>query len=127
MANRNILHRSKLEDFTTWLKDNGYHPVKNNAQFEVLRWKVKGQTMPILFDGKSSEHFSCNEASTPFVLSYIESLVKPEEPKSFDSAFELLTCGTNQVENYTMRSNMMNAVNDLVFTKRWSQKDAAEH
>lgn len=71
MANRNSLHRNKLEDFKLWLIGEGYKPIENNAQYEVLRWKVKGQPMPIIFDGKSTEHLSCNQASIDFVRKFI--------------------------------------------------------
>jgi predicted XRE-type DNA-binding protein len=46
---------------------------------------------------------------------------------SFNNAFELLTDDIKEVENYTMRSNMMNAIVDLIKTKNWTQKEAAEH
>jgi|TARA_R110000744_G_scaffold62478_2_gene128987 predicted XRE-type DNA-binding protein len=47
--------------------------------------------------------------------------------KSFNSAFELLTDDTKDIENYTMRSNMMDAIVDLIKSKDWTQKEAAEH
>ncbi|PKG95983.1 helix-turn-helix domain-containing protein [Paraglaciecola sp. MB-3u-78] len=47
--------------------------------------------------------------------------------KSFNNAFELLTDDIKEVENYTMRSNMMNAIVDLIKAKDWTQKEAAEH
>jgi predicted XRE-type DNA-binding protein len=47
--------------------------------------------------------------------------------QSFNNAFELLTDDTKEVENYTMRSNMMNAIVDLIKAKDWTQKEAAEH
>lgn len=71
MARKNILHRSKLEEFTAWLNAEGFEPVERAANFEVLRWKVKGQPMPIIFDGKSPEHFSCNDASVQTVYKFI--------------------------------------------------------
>ena len=71
MARKNILHRSKLEEFKAWLPKNGYVPIEKAAAFEVLRWKVIGSPMPIIFDGKSSEHFSCNDASVATVCKFI--------------------------------------------------------
>tara|TARA_R110000787_G_scaffold272267_1_gene379639 strand:- start:356 stop:601 length:246 start_codon:yes stop_codon:yes gene_type:complete len=71
MADRNSLHRNKLEDFKVWLVGKGYNPVENHAQHEALRWKVKGQPMPIIFNGKSSEHLSCNQSSLNFVYEFI--------------------------------------------------------
>ena len=72
MARRNLLHRSKLGEFKSWLVSNGYFPIDNAADFEVLRWKVKGSPMPIIFNGKSKEHFSCNEASLLFIKELFE-------------------------------------------------------
>jgi predicted XRE-type DNA-binding protein len=46
---------------------------------------------------------------------------------SLSNAFELLTDDVKVVENYTMRSNMMNAIVDLIKSKDWTQKEAAEH
>lgn len=47
--------------------------------------------------------------------------------KSFSNAFELLTDDIKEVENYTMRSNMMNAIVDLIELKGWTQIEAAEY
>lgn len=47
--------------------------------------------------------------------------------QSFNNAFELLTDDPKEVENYTMRSNMMDAIVDLIKAKDWTQKEAAEH
>jgi predicted XRE-type DNA-binding protein len=47
--------------------------------------------------------------------------------KSFNNAFELLTGDTKEIENYNMRSNMMDAIVDLLKAKDWTQKEAAEH
>ena len=44
-----------------------------------------------------------------------------------NNAFELLTDDIKEVENYTMRSNMMNAIVDLIKLKDWTQKEAAEY
>ena len=71
MARKNLLHRNKIAEFRSWLIGNGYSPIENAAAFEVLRWKVKGSAMPIIFDGKSKEHLSCNEAAITFVSSFI--------------------------------------------------------
>lgn len=71
MANRNLLHRSKLGEFINWLVSKGYEPKPGYADFEALRWKVAGKPMPIIFDGKSPEHLSCNEASVNIVYEFI--------------------------------------------------------
>jgi predicted XRE-type DNA-binding protein len=47
--------------------------------------------------------------------------------ESFSNAFELLTDDDKEIENYVMRSNMMNAISDLIKAKGWTQKEASEH
>lgn len=47
--------------------------------------------------------------------------------KTFNNAFELLTDDVKEVENYMMRSNMMDAIVDIIKAKEWTQKEAAEH
>jgi len=47
--------------------------------------------------------------------------------KSLSNAFELLTDDVKEIENYTMRSHMMNAIVDLIKAKEWTQKEAAMH
>lgn len=71
MAIRNVLHRDKLDDFKSWLSENGFTPLEPKGDFEMLRWKnTKGQPMCIIFNGKSSEHLSCNNAARPLVLKF---------------------------------------------------------
>ncbi len=70
MANRHLLHRSKLSAFREWLGAELLPPV---GPYEVVRWKGKqGQPMRIVFDGSSSQHLSCNEAAIPDVESFIK-------------------------------------------------------
>lgn len=78
MAARNLLHISKLEEFKLWLEKNYgcvIEPCK--GAFEVLRWKnsqdsgYKG-VMPIIFNGKSKEHYSCNESAARYVRKFIK-------------------------------------------------------
>jgi len=45
--------------------------------------------------------------------------------KSYNNAFELLTDNKKEIENYTMRSNMMNAITDLIESNNWTQLEAA--
>ncbi|NQY65867.1 MAG: XRE family transcriptional regulator, partial [Alteromonadaceae bacterium] len=47
--------------------------------------------------------------------------------QSFNNAFELITDDKIEVENYILRSNMMDAIVDLIKSKDWTQKEAAEH
>jgi len=71
MANRCLLHRSKLNSLKLWL---GKEVLPTKGQWEVLRWKNKSnQPMKIIFDNNnSSEHLSCNSAAVNDVLSFIK-------------------------------------------------------
>ena len=88
MANRNLLHRSKLAEFMLWLTENGHDYVEKPAMHQVISWKAESGPKPIIFDGKSSEHFSCNEASVPFVCDFIN---KPKKLKLSNVKFSSLT------------------------------------
>ena len=46
--------------------------------------------------------------------------------KRYDSAFELLTSDAEELENYKMRSGMMNAIVDVIKENNWTQKEAAD-
>jgi hypothetical protein len=91
-----------------WLTENGHDYNERPAMHQMVSWKAKSGPKPIIFDGKSLEHFSCNEASVPFVVAFIEESKNPKEKmKSFDTAFELLTDDPGEVQLLTMRSNMV--------------------
>ena len=72
MSNKNVLHRNKLVKFSGWLLDNDIEPKDPKGDFEVLRFKT-GEigAMPIVFNGSSFEHLSCNQAAMPYVLAFI--------------------------------------------------------
>ena len=71
MAVRNILHRSKLDEFKEWLGNRALPPV---GKWELVRWKGgAGQPMRIVFDNlKSCEHLSCNGAAYRDVRAFIK-------------------------------------------------------
>ncbi|AUS00761.1 hypothetical protein NVP1278O_26 [Vibrio phage 1.278.O._10N.286.54.E8] len=76
MATRNLLHRSKLGEFKEWLQSQGVVIKPTKGAFEVLRWQnsrddeYKG-VMPIIYNGKSQQHLSCNDASVGYVRRFI--------------------------------------------------------
>ena len=47
--------------------------------------------------------------------------------KKFNNAFEILSEDPKQVENFTMRSDMMNAITDIIKAKKWTQTEAAKY
>lgn len=73
MAKRNLLHISKLEQFTLWLTKQGFNVEENAAVYEVIRWKVKNKPMPIIYwKHDAKEHYVCNEHAVPFVKSFLK-------------------------------------------------------
>jgi len=73
MAMRNLLHKTKLSAFESWIKNrDDCFIMPTKGQFEVLRFKANSsRSMPMIFKGKSADHYSCNEASIPFVKQFI--------------------------------------------------------
>lgn len=79
MAARNLLHRSKLNEFKKWLYENyGDIELSPVGQYEVMRLSDGryGEPMKIIFNGKSKEHFSCNEASIKYVVKFTKETSK---------------------------------------------------
>lgn len=71
MRNKNMLHKSKLEDFKRFVKFLGYDITEGKASCEVARFKIPSNPMGIIFEGKSSDHYSVNNAAMPFVDKFI--------------------------------------------------------
>ena len=63
MANRYLLHKSKLDDFKKYLKDNGWVLQDTKGPYEVLRAiNLDLRKRPlIIYSGKSSEHLSVDD------------------------------------------------------------------
>lgn len=78
MARRNLLHRSKMENFKSWLENNyGWVIQPCKGPYEILRWSIGyeyGGQMPIIYDGSSRQHLSCNEASVPYVKRFLKEI-----------------------------------------------------
>lgn len=67
MANRNTLHKTKIDEFKSFIKWLGYKEEKPKGQFEVMRFKIPGHPVGIVFNGKSPEHYSLNNAAAFFM------------------------------------------------------------
>lgn len=46
--------------------------------------------------------------------------------KKYKNAFEILSSEKKEIENYTMRSDMMNAIKDIIKEQEWTQTEAAK-
>ncbi len=75
MATRNILHRSKLDSFKSYLKSKGWIIQDTKGMYEVLRAvNPELQKRPlIIYDGKSKEHFSVDDRDFRIVRDFINS------------------------------------------------------
>lgn len=73
MANRSLLHRSKIEDFKAWLREDGWQIEKTKGIYEVVR-ATKPNRKPLIAytrDNKGSEHISVQERDESVVRAYI--------------------------------------------------------
>ena len=114
MANRNLLHRSKLGEFKLWLNENGFNTIDNPAMYQALSWKVSGGPMPIIFDGKSIEHFSCNEASIPYVDSFIRYNKEQKSKTTFTEKVYEIVFGNTAVNKYYTEEDILNKLKELL-------------
>lgn len=81
MASRDILHRSKLDDFKDYLTTKGWVIQDTKGIYEVLRAiNPEVQKRPlIIYDGKSKEHLSVDDRDFGIVRDYINSRKRGEE------------------------------------------------
>lgn len=73
MAIRNILHRSKLENFKEYLISKGWVMQETKGLYEELR-AVNPYVMKrplIIYDGRSKEHLSVDDRDLGIVRDYI--------------------------------------------------------
>lgn len=73
MANRKLLHRSKIEDFKSWLQADGWQIEQTKGIYEIVRAK-KGDRKPLIVytrDNKGSEHITVQSRDEGVVRAYI--------------------------------------------------------
>jgi len=73
MANRSLLHRSKIEDFKSWLQEDGWQIEQPKGIYEVVR-ATKGTRKPLIVytrDNKGNEHITVQDRDVPVVRAYI--------------------------------------------------------
>jgi hypothetical protein len=73
MSNRSLLHRSKIEDFKNWLKEDGWKIEQPKGIYEVVR-ATKGTRKPLIVytrDNKGNEHITVQDRDVPVVRAYI--------------------------------------------------------
>ena len=73
MANRSLLHRSKVEDFKSWLQEDGWQIEQTKGIYEIVR-ATKGTRKPLIVytrDNKGKEYITVQERDVPVVRAYI--------------------------------------------------------
>ena len=73
MANRALLHRSKIEDFKSWLQADGWQIEQPKGIYEVVR-ATKGTRKPLIVytrDNKGNEHITVQNRDEGVVRAYI--------------------------------------------------------
>lgn len=73
MATRNILHRSKLDEFKTYLKSKGWVIQDTKGTYEALRAinpEVRKRPL-IIYNGKSKEHLSIDDRDFSIIRDFI--------------------------------------------------------
>lgn len=71
---RNLLHRSKLDEFVEWAVSNGYRREQTAASpFEVARLTKDGSSRPIIiYQRLSGDHLTTFAAGTELVNRWIK-------------------------------------------------------
>lgn len=73
MANRSLLQKSKIEDFKSWLQEDGWQIEPTKGIYEIVR-ATKGTRKPLIVytrDNKGKEHLTVQDRDLPVVRAYI--------------------------------------------------------
>ncbi|MET4294741.1 hypothetical protein ABIB06_006574 [Bradyrhizobium sp. LB8.2] len=72
MANRHLLHRSKMDAFKQWLTDKGYIIEAPKGVFEALRFRASPNNPPIIIhDRLWGDHFTAYGTGLNIVRRFI--------------------------------------------------------
>ena len=71
MAERCLLHLSKVHDFGTWLERRGFVLVETRGEYEVLRAKKLGRTVIVYKRADAKQHASVMERDYHLVRTFI--------------------------------------------------------
>ena len=79
MANRHMLHISKLEDFKAWLAKDGWEMEEPKGDYEVLRARKQSRRNPLIVYRKSDakEHLSLMDRDAGVLGAFIRDSKKP--------------------------------------------------
>lgn len=71
MANRCLLHISKLNEFALWMEKQGWLSIPTKGDFEILRLVKQGEKPVILYQRFGCDHASIPESLFPTVRRFI--------------------------------------------------------
>lgn len=67
---RGLLHKSKLEDFKSFLVDQNIQYRNGKSDYQVLQIEVNGRFYPI-YDRYSGDHFTTQRELFPLIRTYL--------------------------------------------------------
>ena len=76
MAERCLLHQSKLELLKWWLSANGYEIVPTKGIYEVLRAKKEKETVIVFKQSDKTEHFTVQQKDYRLIRRFINETKK---------------------------------------------------
>ena len=74
MATRNLLHQSKLGDFTEWLVLDGWKIHPSKGLYEVLRAKKHDRLLIVYRKADAKEHYSVMDKDCGVVRAFLRSM-----------------------------------------------------
>ena len=72
MRARNLLHRTKLEQFADWCSSKGFTVTRPKAEYQVLRVDFGGKHPAIVYDRHEGDHFTVFGPSMSLVNRFIK-------------------------------------------------------
>lgn len=74
MAERSLLHKSKLQDFKQWLIKDGWKIESTKGYYEALRATKLGKKRPLIVYDKldSKEHYSIDNRDLGLIIQFIK-------------------------------------------------------
>lgn len=70
MAERCLLHKTKLDDFLEWAVKNGAHIEQPKGAYQRARFRFPGDAPHIIYDKHSSEHYSLDDRTARLFWRY---------------------------------------------------------
>lgn len=72
MANRCLLHKTKLEDFKNWCDVLGIKTEEGKGEFDVLRIFHPGFGFGVIYDRiRAKEHYSCDKVAEKIIREFL--------------------------------------------------------